>query len=260
MAKTTAMIVILAFAASSAMTTIPVNAQTTIPPVIQLPAGATPAVTIDTIAYMSYRPNPVGVGQAVLFNLWLEPPTNYARYLTGFTVTFTRPDGTKDTFGPMTTYQGDSTAWFEYVVDQTGTWKLNSTSQATIGQQEPFLRDSCKVDHSTLTQLTTNPHNRRIRTDCPKRPSTSMASLPASNRLLDKTSLAREQRMDTYLRRLPMDRLPSGTARRNQPSCKQLQIHAFCPSAKLRTRCMEATGCIIRADGRPIWHQTLWLR
>ena len=124
MAKTTAMIVILAFAASSAMTTIPVNAQTTIPPVIQLPAGATPAVTIDTIAYMSYRPNPVGVGQAVLFNLWLEPPTNYARYLTGFTVTFTRPDGTKDTFGPMTTYQGDSTAWFEYVVDQTGTWKL----------------------------------------------------------------------------------------------------------------------------------------
>ena len=39
-------------------------------------------------------------------------------------MTFTKPDGTTDTIGPMDSYQGDTTAWFEYVVDQVGTWKI----------------------------------------------------------------------------------------------------------------------------------------
>jgi len=89
-----------------------------------LPAGVTPDVSYDTIAHMSFRPNPIGVGQPILVNLWMQPPTHVSRYFTGLTVTLTRPDGTTDTIGPMETYYGDATAWFEYTMDQVGTWKI----------------------------------------------------------------------------------------------------------------------------------------
>ena len=89
-----------------------------------LPAGVVPSVTVDSIAHMSFRPNPVGVGQTFLVNIWLQPPIHVERGHTGYTVTITKPDGTKDTVGPLISYQGDTTAWFEYVTDQVGTWKL----------------------------------------------------------------------------------------------------------------------------------------
>ena len=54
----------------------------------------------------------------------MQPPTHVSRYLTGLTVTLTKPDGTTDTIGPLSTYYGDATAWFEYTVDQVGTWKI----------------------------------------------------------------------------------------------------------------------------------------
>jgi hypothetical protein len=38
-------------------------------------------------------------------------------------VTITKADGTKDVI-TINTYLGDSTAWFEYIADQEGTWKL----------------------------------------------------------------------------------------------------------------------------------------
>ena len=141
----------------------PVNAQQVIPPVIGVPSGVTPAISIDTIAYMSIRPNPVGVGQPILANIWLEPPTNYARYMIGLNVTITKPDGTTDTVGPMTTYQGDSTAWFEYTVDQPGTWKLkfnfpgNYWAAGTVppgfGQTTPQFLDSAYYKPSSTKEI-----------------------------------------------------------------------------------------------------------
>ena len=88
------------------------------------PEGVTPSVTIETSSFMSVSPNPVGMGQTVLVNLWLEPPTHYSRYHSGYSVTITKPDGTTDTVGPMNSYQGDATAWFQYTVDQVGEWKF----------------------------------------------------------------------------------------------------------------------------------------
>jgi hypothetical protein len=88
------------------------------------PPGVTPNVTLATTAFMSISPNPLGVGQPVLVNLWLEPPVHYNRFFSGYIVTITKPEGQTTTFGPINSYQGDSTAWFEYVVDQTGTWKF----------------------------------------------------------------------------------------------------------------------------------------
>ena len=86
------------------------------------PAGVTPNATVDSHAYMSITPNPIGLRQTILVNLWLEPPTHYARYRSGFTVTFTKPDGTTIVVGPLNSYQGDTTDWFNLVVDQVGNW------------------------------------------------------------------------------------------------------------------------------------------
>ena len=163
MAKAT--VITLAFLmASIALTGTSAQAQTVIPPVINVPAGATPMVSVDTIAYMSYRPNPIGVNQPVLFNLWIEPPTHYSRYLTGLTVTMTKPDGSKVTYGPIDSYQGDSTAWFEYIADQVGTWKLkfdfpgNYWAAGTIppgfGQTGPQYLDSAYYKPSSTKELT----------------------------------------------------------------------------------------------------------
>jgi outer membrane protein assembly factor BamB len=89
-----------------------------------VPSGVTPNITISTSSYMSISPDPIGIGQTILVNLWLEPPMQYNRYVSGFSVTITKPDGTKDTIGPMNSYQGDATAWFQYTADQVGTWKF----------------------------------------------------------------------------------------------------------------------------------------
>jgi hypothetical protein len=92
-----------------------------------LPAGVTPDVTLDTIPYLSVSPNPIGVGQPLLVNIWVQPATQVNRAHTGYSVTFTKPDGTTATVGPMNSYCGDATAWLEYPVDQVGTWKVKFT-------------------------------------------------------------------------------------------------------------------------------------
>ncbi len=44
-------------------------------PTVQ-PRGVTPDMTVTTEAYLSFRPNPVGVDQPIIVNVWLHPPTN----------------------------------------------------------------------------------------------------------------------------------------------------------------------------------------
>ena len=90
---------------------------------IPLPSGVTPDVVVDTIPGLSVRPNPVGVDQPFLVNMWIIPSTDASQYLTGFEVTITDPDGNEDVI-TMDSYIGDATAWFEYIADQVGTWKL----------------------------------------------------------------------------------------------------------------------------------------
>ena len=134
-AKTTATVFAILSIASIVLITVPANAQTTLPAgvtptnrqsssSIPLPAGVTPDVTLDTIAHLSFTPNPVGVGQNILVNLWFQPPIHVSRALSNLEVVITKPNGSTDTIGPIETYRGDATAWFEYPVDQVGTWKL----------------------------------------------------------------------------------------------------------------------------------------
>ena len=90
-----------------------------------LPAGVTADQSFETVAHLSFRPNPIGIGQPLLVNMWMQPPIQVTHYFKdAFTVTFTKPDGTTDTVGPMSSFQGDATAWFEQVMDQAGTWKI----------------------------------------------------------------------------------------------------------------------------------------
>ena len=92
---------------------------------IPLPAGLTPDYTYPSLSHVSFRPNPIGSGQPLLVNLFTQPPIHVARYFKdAFLVTFTKPDGSTDTVGPMGSYYGDGTNWFEYVVDQVGTWTI----------------------------------------------------------------------------------------------------------------------------------------
>ena len=127
--KTTATIILILMMASVTLLAIPaqpVQAQIAAQQPVSGPllAGVTPSITVDTKVFLSFRPNPIGVGQSLLVNMWMHPALQVNRCHKGYVVTITKPDGTKVTIDPMDSYCGDTTAWFEYVVDQVGTWKL----------------------------------------------------------------------------------------------------------------------------------------
>jgi hypothetical protein len=90
---------------------------------IPLPPGVTPDNTKEARAFLSFTPNPIGVGQPLLVNLFMSPQLHVSRYFSDFKVTITKPDGEKE-ITTIDSYNGDATAWFEYVVDQPGEWKL----------------------------------------------------------------------------------------------------------------------------------------
>ena len=67
----------------------------------------TPAWSLKTYSYVNVAPNPIGVGQTVYVNFWLNvpPPTATGAYgdrWTNLTVSVTKPDGSKETLGPFT--------------------------------------------------------------------------------------------------------------------------------------------------------------
>ena len=80
--KMTATIVIVLLMASVTLMTTTVTAQTNPQKsgAIPLPSGVTPDVSYNTIAHMSFRPNPIGLGQPLLVNVWLQPPIHVSRY------------------------------------------------------------------------------------------------------------------------------------------------------------------------------------
>jgi hypothetical protein len=97
-----------------------------------------------TVGYASVAPKLVGVGQTATVNLWVFPiPTNYkgSPYFLGFTgvtVTFVKPDGTKDTFMPVSGtgmyVAGETEAlgalYFYYKPDMAGNWSVSFTMPA----------------------------------------------------------------------------------------------------------------------------------
>ena len=91
---------------------------------VPLPAGVTPGFTVVVTPYLSFSPNPIGVGQTLLVNMWLNPANDFRRYFTNYTVSMIKPDGTAVTVGPLNSYAADTTSYFTYSPDQVGTWQL----------------------------------------------------------------------------------------------------------------------------------------
>jgi hypothetical protein len=134
---------------------------------ITLPDGVTPDTTVDTTAYLSFRPNPVGLGQTFLVNVWLTPATHVSRYLSDYVVIITKPDGTVENV-TMDSYKADTTAYFEYEADQVGTWTLqfvfnggyfpagNYTVEegAYLGASIVYFNESCYYEPSQTEQQT----------------------------------------------------------------------------------------------------------
>ena len=81
------------------------------------------AEQVDTVAHLSFRPNPIGVNQIFLVNLWVTPAPGANRFYPDFKITMTKPDGETEVI-TMNSYVADGTAWFEWMPDQVGTWKL----------------------------------------------------------------------------------------------------------------------------------------
>jgi hypothetical protein len=73
--------------------------------------------------FLSFRPNPVGVNQPILVNMWLNPATHATRYHPDYKIIFTKPDGSQETV-MLDSYCADTTGWFEYTPDQVGEWKV----------------------------------------------------------------------------------------------------------------------------------------
>ncbi|MFC1486230.1 PQQ-binding-like beta-propeller repeat protein [Thermoproteota archaeon] len=128
--KLTAIIILtlLITSAFMLMTNLPVNAQTYENQYINggsmpLPAGVTPDITLDTYAHLSFRPTTVGVGQIFLVNIWITPSTANFKHLSDYTITITKPSGQEHVI-TMDSYEGDATAWFEWIADEVGTWSL----------------------------------------------------------------------------------------------------------------------------------------
>ena len=121
-------ILIVAILVLSCFTTLiyDAKAQTPTQPVAgSLPSGVTPSVTVRPEAYLAVNPNPVGVNQQLLINMWNQPPLNVARMFVGTNkITVTKPDGTTETLGPFSSFAGDSTAWTSYAPQQTGTYSF----------------------------------------------------------------------------------------------------------------------------------------
>ncbi len=121
--------------------------------IMAIPIQAATETQVDTIAYLSFRPNPIGTNQTLLVNIWITPSTARGNTVHGYTVTFTKPSGDTDVIGPMDDYGlGDMTQWFEYTPIDVGTWNVTFSFP---GQwfNTSSTHEYYKPSHSPVRQL-----------------------------------------------------------------------------------------------------------
>ena len=87
-----------------------------------------PPWNVPTWAFLSVAPDPVGVGQHVFVNFWLDktPPTAngpYGDLFEGLSVKVTKPDGTTQTLGPFTS-DAVGGAWTQYTPTEVGSYSF----------------------------------------------------------------------------------------------------------------------------------------
>ncbi len=106
--------------------------------IVALPAASAQKET--TTAYLSIRPNPIGVGQELLINAWTTPTPHLnlsAPLFPGLNffsgdhrfnnmIYATDPDGQTTELGPFESY-GEGTFWTVFVPDKVGEWTIRYT-------------------------------------------------------------------------------------------------------------------------------------
>jgi hypothetical protein len=136
------------------------------------PSSAQVGVTMPqkTVGFASVAPTLVGVGQTATVNLWVYPlPTtyDYHPYFQGFigvTVTFVRPDGTKDTFMPLDgtggyvagQMQSLGALFFSYTPQMAGNWSVSFTlpAQNLTDKSGTVLYQACTSSTAYFTVQT----------------------------------------------------------------------------------------------------------
>jgi hypothetical protein len=125
---------------------------------------------VKTAGYITVAPTLVGVGQQLTTNLWTNPmPTGYKYYpyydgFKGITVTFVKPDGTKDTFMPTDATgiyvpgqtQSLGAINFFYAPDMAGNWSVSFTmpAQNLTDSTGTVLYQGCTSDTFDFTVQT----------------------------------------------------------------------------------------------------------
>ena len=244
------------------------------------PSGVTPSVTIATTAFISVSPNPIGQGQSVLINLWLEPPVAYQRYFSGYTVTVTKPDNTTETIGPVNSYQGDATAWVQYSVDQIGTYKFKFNFAGNYFQAGWYYNGKYYATQADLPagvttggmgfggaasfqsawyQGSTSPE---VILTVQQEPVISWPAAQTTNRLLDTPNTHRKPRMVGHRRTIPIQR---SRWRRRWPAntntyASNYKFTPIRPSTKHCTHRMDETRRTSRYSRRTIRVPLSWTR
>jgi len=119
-----------------------------------------------TYAFINVSPSPIGVGQMVYVNFWLQapPPTATAGYgdkWTNMTVVVTKPDGTKETLGPFTSDDTGGTST-RYTPSEVGEYtfqfvflgeKLLGLNPRPGSAPNPYVGDYYEPSESNLFRL-----------------------------------------------------------------------------------------------------------
>jgi outer membrane protein assembly factor BamB len=113
------------------------------------------AADVKTYAYLAVEPNPVQVGQQVWVSLWVSPvqPTAFD-FMHGFIVNITKPDGTTETKGPLTSYPHGS-QFFVYTPSTVGNYTFqfsypgetfSSTGDHYMASESPITTLVCQSE------------------------------------------------------------------------------------------------------------------
>jgi hypothetical protein len=133
-----------------------------------------------TTAYLSVNPKLVGLNQEMTVNMWIYPSPTGPHFsggrlaqmeFTGLTITFTRPDGTKDTFMPtdgsggLAPGQSETIGalWFLYKPNQVGNWTAQFSFPGATFDDKPTTNDTVTYEPATSQLVTFTVQNDAVR-------------------------------------------------------------------------------------------------
>ena len=92
--------------------------------------------TVQTYAYLSVDPNPVGVNQPATVTFWVEPVQPTGDQFHGFSVKITHPDGTVESKGPLTSLGVQTLQHFVYTPTSVGNYTFLFTYPGEVFPDE----------------------------------------------------------------------------------------------------------------------------